>query len=146
MSVTTPAATRTHTRIVRLQGGGLRFLDAHQAPHLDFQVVTRPFRGCESTQHWRFIDHGDGVNAIQQVSSGRFLDAHEASELGFRVITRPRQDTDSQHWRLQDFGGGFLTIQQVSSGRFLEATIDGAFAVVTRPSGDSEQTWRIADP
>jgi hypothetical protein len=146
MSVTTPAATRTHTRIVRLQGGGLRFLDAHQAPHLDFQVVTRPFRGCDSTQHWRFIDHGDGVNAIQQVSSGRFLDAHEASELGFRVITRPRQDTDSQHWRLQDFGGGFLTIQQVSSGRFLEATIDGAFAVVTRRSGDSEQTWRIADP
>lgn len=146
MLLTTHAAPRAHTRIVRLQGGGLRFLDAHEAAHLDFQVVTRPFQGSDSTQHWRVIHHGDGVSTIQQVSSGRFLHAHQVSAMDFRVVTRPRQDIDSQHWRLEDFGGGFLTIQQVRSGRFLEATVDGDFTVVTRPSGDTEQAWRIADP
>ena len=81
------------SRIVRLQGGGLRFLDAHEIPQKDFQVVTRPFQGFDTTQHWRITDWGNG-STIQQVSSGRFLDAHEIAELDFRVVTRPQQDNE----------------------------------------------------
>ena len=135
MSIAMPAITRANTRIVRLQGGGLRFLDAHE----DFQVVTQPLQRFDATQQWRVAHLGGDVVSLQQVSSGRFL----AAELDFRVVTRPQRDSDRQRWRLQDFGGGFLTIQQVSSGRFLEATVHGDFPVVTRPPGDSEQVWRI---
>jgi hypothetical protein len=65
-------------RIVRLQGGGLRFLDAHEIPQRDFNVVTRPFQN-NNTQHWRLTNTGGNVHTIQQVSNGRFLDAHEIS-------------------------------------------------------------------
>ena len=145
MSITTNEEA-VATRIVRLQGGGLRFLDAHEAAQDDFQVVTRPFHGFDTTQHWRVTQLGGDVSTIQQVSSGRFLDAHEVAELDFRVLTRPQQDNDTQRWRIQDFGGGFISIQQVSTGRFLEATLDGDFKVVTRPMVSSEQTWRINGP
>ncbi len=144
MSITTNEEA-VATRIVRLQGGGLRFLDAHEIPQKDFQVVTRAFQGFDTTQHWRITDVAGG-STIQQVSSGRFLDAHEIGELDFRVVTRPQQYNDTQRWRIQDFGGGFISIQQVSSGRFLEATLAGDFTVVTRPVVSSEQTWRIGDP
>jgi hypothetical protein len=110
------------SRIVRLQGGGLRFLDAHEIPQLDFNVVTRPFQN-NNTQHWRLTNVGGNVHTIQQVSNGRFLDAHEISSLSFRVVTRTQQNNDTQRWILLDFGGNFFTIQQVSSGRFLEATL-----------------------
>jgi hypothetical protein len=131
------------TPIVRLQGGGLRFLDAQ---HGDALVVTRPCKGVDATQHWRLIDLGDGVSTIQQVSSGRYLDARGAEDTDVRVVTRVRRNSDTQRWRICDFGGGFATIQQVSSGRFLEATIEGDFDVVMRPAGSNEQTWRIGDP
>lgn len=134
------------TGVVMLQGGGLRFLDAHEMAPNDFQVVTRPFQGFDTTQHWRVTDLGGDVSTIQQVSSGRFLDAHEIEELDFRVVTRAQQDSDTQRWRIQDLGGGFATIQQVSSGRFLEATLDGDFDVVTRRAASSEQAWRIGGP
>jgi hypothetical protein len=146
MSITMPASTQVHTRILRLQGGGLRFLDSREMPHEGFQVVTRPFVGLDTIQHWRVTELGGDLSTIQQVSSGRFLDAHEMSESDFRVVTRPRRDDDTQRWRIQDFGGGFISIQQVSSERFLEATVDGDFTVVTRPAGNSEQTWRIGGP
>jgi hypothetical protein len=133
-------------QIVRLQGGGLRFLDAHEIPQRDFNVVTRPFQG-NNTQHWRLTDVGGNVRTIQQVSSGRFLDAHEIASLDFRVVTRPQQNNDTQRWRLEGFGGGFFTIQQVSSGRFLEATLDGDFQVVTRPDiATNQAVWRLGDP
>jgi hypothetical protein len=150
MSVALPAAAQADTaagsQIVRLQGGGLRFLDAHEISQKDFQVVTRPFQGFDTTQEWRMTDVGGGMKTIQQVSSGRFLDAHEIPDLGFRVVTRPQQDNDTQHWRVQDFGGGFVTIQQVSSGRFLEATLDGDFNVVTGTPANDQQTWRVGSP
>ena len=133
-------------QIVRLQGGGIRFLDAHEISQRDFNVVTRAFQN-NNTQHWRVTNVGGNIHTIQQVSSGRFLDAHEISSLNFRVVTRPQQDNDTQRWRLVGFGGGFFTIQQVSSGRFLEATLDGDFQVVTRPGpGNDQQTWRRGDP
>jgi hypothetical protein len=145
-SVMMPATAQADTQIVRLQGGGIRFLDAHEIQEKDFQVVSRPFQGFDSTQQWRINDLGGGVSTIQQVSSGRFLDAHEIPELDFRVVTRPQQDNDTQRWRIQNFGGGFVTIQQVSSGQFLEATLAGDFNVVTRPPGSDQQTWRVGDP
>ncbi len=144
MSITTKEEA-VATRIIRLQGGGLRFLDTHERAANDFQVVTRAFQGF-ATQHWRVSHLGGDVSTIQQVSSGRFLDTHETGELDFRVVTRPQRDNDTQAWRIQDFGGGFISIQQVSSGRFLEATLAGDFTVVTRPVVSSEQTWRIGDP
>ena len=132
--------------VVRLQGGGIRFLDAHEISQKDFNVVTRAFQN-NNTQQWRLTNVGGNVHTIQQVSSGRFLDAHEISSLNFRVVTRPQQNNDTQRWRLFDFGGGFFTVQQVSSGRFLEALLDGDFQVVTRPgSGSNQQTWRLGDP
>jgi hypothetical protein len=134
------------TRIVRLQGGGLRFLDAHETANKDFRVVTRAYQGFDSTQHWRVTDLGSGVCTIQHVSSGRFLDAHQVGARDFRVVTRPRQERGTQTWRIEDFGGGFISIQQVSSGRFLEATLGGDFSVVARPTVSNEQTWRIGDP
>jgi hypothetical protein len=145
MSITTYEEA-VATRIVRLQGGGLRFLDAHETAHEDFQVMTRAYQGVDSTQHWRVTDLGFGVCTIRQVSSGRFLDAHGVSARDFRVVTRPRQESDSQSWRIEDFGGGFISIQQVSSGRFLEATVGGDFLVVARPAVSNEQTWRIGGP
>ena len=129
----------------RLQGGGLRFLDAHEIQQRDFGMVTRPFQN-NNTQHWRLANVGSNVYTIVQVSSGWLLDAHEIQGLNFRVVTRPQQNNDTQRWRLFGFGGGFFTIQQVSSGRFLEATLNGDFQVVTRPeSGSNEQTWRLGD-
>jgi hypothetical protein len=142
MTITTTPERAVATHVVRLQGGGLRFLDAVTSRR-DWEVVTRPFQGFDNTQHWRVIDKGDGLSTIQQVSSGRFLDAHDAEELDFPVVTRPQQDNDTQLWRIQDFGGGFITIQQVSSGRFLEATVTGDFRVVARSAPSSEQTWRV---
>jgi len=132
--------------IVRLQGGGIRFLDAHEIAERDFNVVTRSFQN-NNTQHWRLTNVGGNIHTIQQVSSGRFLDAHEVASQGFRVVTRPQQNNDTQRWRLFNFGGGFHTVQQVSSGRFLVATLDGDFLVVTTPSPDSNQhIWRVGDP
>jgi hypothetical protein len=145
MSITT-SEEAVATRIVRLQGGGLRFLDAHESPHEDFQVVTRAYQDVGSTQHWRVVDLGCGVCTIEQVSSGRFLAAYEVGARDFRVVTRPRHDSDSQRWRIEDFGSGFISIQQVSTGRFLEATLGGDFSVVARPAVSTEQTWRIGGP
>jgi Ricin-type beta-trefoil lectin domain-like len=132
-------------RIVRLQGGGLRFLDAHEIPQLDFNVVTRPFQN-NNTQHWKLTNVGGNVHTIQQVSNNRFLDAHEIASLDFRVVTRTQQNNDTQRWRLMDFGGGFFQIQQVSSGRFLKATLNGDFQVVTGPVDNDLTTWRQGDP
>ena len=146
MSLAMPATAQADSQIVRLQGGGIRFLDAHEIQQLDYNVVTRPFQGFDTTQQWRMTDLGGGIKTIQQVSSGRFLDAHEIPELGYRVVTRPQQDNATQQWRVQDYGGGFVTIQQVSSGLFLEATLDGDFQVVDRPQGSDQQTWRVGDP
>jgi len=129
--------------IVRIQGGGLRFLDAHEIPQLDFNVVTRSFQN-NNTQHWRLTNLGGNVHTIQQVSNDRFLDAHEIPSLNFRVVTRLQQNNDTQRWRLLGFGGGFFEIQQVSSGRFLKATLDGDFQVVTGPVGNDDTTWRIS--
>ncbi len=133
MSITTHA----RTRIVRFQGGGLRFLEA-----LDHRVITRPRRDLDDGQHWRVTDAGDGLCTIQHVASGRFLDTHGDSS----AVMRSGSSSETQLWRIEDFGGGFATVAQSSSGRFLEATIDGDFAVVLRPPGDSEQTWRIDAP
>lgn len=151
-STTEPDATSTTgeniapgQQVVRLQGGGIRFLDAHEIQQLDFNVVTRPFQN-NNTQHWRLTNVGGNVHTIVQVSSGRFLDAHEIQSLNFRVVTRPQQNNATQRWRLTSFGGGFFTIQQVSSGRFLAATLDGDFQVVTQPTSSSnQQTWRLGN-
>ena len=113
-------------RIVRLQGGGLRFLDAHEIPQRDFNVVARPFQN-NNTQHWRLTKVGGNIHTIQQVSNGRFLDAHEISSLHFRVVTRPQQNNDTQRWRLLDFGGGFFQIQQVSNDGSLRPPGTGTF-------------------
>jgi len=148
-------------RIVRLQGGGIRFLDAHEISQLDFNVVTRPFQN-NNTQHWRLTNVSGNVHTIQHVSNSRFLDAHEISSLNFRVVTRKEQNepgNTTQHWRLLDFGGGFFAIQQVSSGRFLEATLDLELpagdplrfqVVLSNPPSDqptnNQQVWRLGDP
>jgi ricin-type beta-trefoil lectin protein len=133
MSITTHA----RTRIVRFQGGGLRFLDA-----LGHRVVTSPRRDLDDGQHWRVSAAGDGLCTIQHVASGRFLDTHEDC----CAVMRLGSTSGTQLWRIDDFGGGFATVAHSSSGRFLEATIDGDFAVVMRPAGDSEQAWRIGAP
>jgi len=142
---TTGESVALDQQVVRWQGGGLNFLDAHEISERDFNVVTRPFQN-NNTQHWRVTNVSGNVHTIVQVSSGRFLDAHEIASLDFRVVTRPQQNNDTQRWRLLAFGGGFFTIQQVSSGRFLEATATGDFQVVTRPTGSNQQTWRLGDP
>ena len=69
MSITT-SEEAVSTRVIRLQGGGLRFLDIHERPGKDFQVVTRAYRGVDSTQHWPVTDLGSGVCTIQHVGSG----------------------------------------------------------------------------
>jgi hypothetical protein len=132
-------------QIVRLQGNGLLFLDAHEIPELDFNVVTRAFQDND-TQLWLLTNVSGIVYTIQQVSNGRFLDAHEIPSLNFRVVTRPQQNNDTQLWRIIDFGGGFCEIQQVSSGRFLKATVDPGLQVVTGPIGNDDTTWRKGDP
>jgi hypothetical protein len=145
LTSTAEKSSAVFSRIVRLQGGGLRFLDAHEIPQLDFNVVTRPLQN-NNTQHWLLTNVGGIVYTIQQVSNCRFLDAHEIASLNFRVVTRPFQNNDTQRWRLLDFGGGFFEIQQVSSGRFLAATLDGDFQVVTGPPDNDLTTWRQGDP
>jgi hypothetical protein len=137
------------TRVVTLvQAVGPRFLDAHEIPQRDFNVVTRSFQN-NNTQRWVLTQEQGNLHRIQQVSSGRFLDAHEIPSLDYRVVTRPRQENNTQLWRLFDFGGAFFTIQQVSSGRFLEAYLSEPqdFQAVTRPErmGDNLQVWRIVD-
>lgn len=146
MTITTDAAKRANTHTVRLQGGGLRFLDAPEVSQEEFRVVTRPLRRFDTSQHWRITDLEDGTCTIQQVSSGRFLDAHQTAGPDFCAVTVAVRDADTQRWRIDDFGGGFATIQQVSSGRFLEAKVDGEFNVVARLSPSSEQTWRFGTP
>jgi hypothetical protein len=132
-------------QIVRLQGGGLQFLDAHEIPQLDFNVVTRQFQN-NFTQQWILTNVGGNVHTIQQVSNNRFLDAYGTSSHNFRVVTRLQQNNDTQRWHLFGFGGGFFQIQQVSSGRFLKATLDGDFQVVTGPIDNDLTTWRLGDP
>jgi hypothetical protein len=138
-------STRTVTIV---QAVGPRFLDAHEIPQLDFNVVTRSFQN-NNTQRWILIPGQGNLHRIQQLSSGRFLDAHEIQSLDYRVVTRPRQENNTQLWRLVDFGGAFFTIQQVSSGRFLEAYLstEKDFQAITRPErlGDNVQVWRIVD-
>lgn len=145
MSISMQAEALARTRIIQLQGGGLRFLDALQTSQCEFRVVTRPPCGT-CAPRWKVVALGDGVSAIAHLSSGRYLAAHESDALDFAAVARPRRDDDSQRWRIEDFGGGFATIEQVSTGRFLEAMVDGDFIVVTRPAGSSEQTWRIGEP
>ena len=96
MSITMHTVAKANTRIIRLQGGGLRFLDAHEIPQKDFQVVTRPFQGFDTTQHWRITDTGNG-STIQQVSSRRFLEAILDGD--FEVVTRPLGSSE-QTWRI----------------------------------------------
>ena len=137
MPIPTQLSTQTATRIVRFQGGGLRFLDARGG-----SVVTRPRCDRDDGQHWRVTDIGAGVSTIEHVGSGRFLDADPE----LHVTTRVRDLDDAQRWRIEDFGGGFAAIEHVGNGRFLEATTNGDFAVVMKHAGGNEQTWRIGDP
>jgi hypothetical protein len=53
VSIPVPATAQADAQIVRLQGGGLRFLDAHEITDLDYNAVTRPFQGFDTTQQWR---------------------------------------------------------------------------------------------
>src|SRR5215212_12194119 len=80
----------------RLQGGGLRFLDAHEIQQRDFDVVTRPFQN-NNTQHWKLTNVGGNVYTIVQVSSGRFLEATLNGD--FQVVTRPESGSNEQTWR-----------------------------------------------
>jgi hypothetical protein len=121
--------------IVRLQGGGLRYLDA-PGP----RVVTRPLHDVDDGQHWLVTDAGDGLATIQQISSGLFLTASNDGDL---VVVSER--TARHRWRIEDFGGGFASIEHVETGRYLQATIGGDFAVVMRSEAHQEQTWRIGD-
>jgi hypothetical protein len=138
------------SRLVRIQGGGLGFLDA-TAPdkyNLGLTVVTAPFSAAQS-QQWLIASAGNGAYTIQQRSSGLYLDAHEVPAEAFFVVLRPRQTFDStQLWRVVEYGGGFVTIQQVSSGRFLDATINAAvnYQVVTGGSRTQSQEWRLGSP
>jgi hypothetical protein len=132
--------------VTLVQAVGPRFLDAHEIPQRDFNVVTRPFQN-NNTQRWKLTRWKGNMHRIQQVSSGRYLDAHEIPSLDFRVVTRPLQDNFTQVWVLYDWGGNFFEIQQASSERYLEAYLDQAkdFQAVTRPRrfGDNVQLWRI---
>lgn len=126
-----------------IQGGGLRFLDAHEIADRDFNVVIRQYQN-NATQRWLVTPAGNGLYTIQQVSSGRFLDAHQIPELDYRVVTRPAQTDGTQLWRVTEYGGGFVTIQHVASGMFLEPYLNEAndFQVVLRPGANDLQTWR----
>lgn len=99
MTITTMPEQAVGAYVVRLQGGGLRFLDTHAVPQNDFQVVTRPSQGSESTQRWRVTDVGGGLSTIQQVSSGRFLEAMVNGD--FNVATRS-EPSGEQTWRVGD--------------------------------------------
>jgi hypothetical protein len=85
-------------RIVPLQGGRLRFLDAHEISSLKFRVVTRPQQNND-TQRWRLLDFGGGFFQIQQVSNGRFLEATFDGD--FQVVTGPA-DNNQTNWRQGD--------------------------------------------
>ena len=85
------------SRIVRLQGGGLRFLDAHEISSLSFRVVTRTKQNND-TQRWILLDFGGNFFTIQQVSSGRFLEATLDGD--FQVVTRAAPDSNQTVWRL----------------------------------------------
>jgi len=143
-SLRTPNAQRIVT--IRL-GSGPRFLDAHEIPERDFNVVTRLFQN-NNTQRWVLTDLGGGLCTIMQVSSGRYLDAHEIESLDFRVVTRTRQDNDTQRWLLNPLVGDFFSIQQWSNGRVLRAheTAEMDFQVVTQPELiGGRHLWEIVD-
>jgi hypothetical protein len=62
-SITEENIATSQQGVKRLQGGGLRFLDAHEIPQRDFNVVTRPFQnnntrssGASSIRRWLFHD------------------------------------------------------------------------------------------
>jgi hypothetical protein len=133
--------------VSRVQGGGLRFLDAHEIQEQSFHVVTRPFQD-DTTQHWKLTNVSGEIYTIVQVSSGRFLDSfrrRRPHRTIFLAVTRPQQNDDTQRWRIQDFGGSFVTIQQVSSGRFLTATFVEDFPVTLSPevAGSNEHPDKI---
>lgn len=142
-----PEAQIEESSIVEIQGGGLMFLDAHETPDRDYNVVLRTYQGNDS-QRWLMTDMGGGLYTFMQMNTGRYLDAHEIPELDYRVVTRPRQTFDqTQLWRVYDYGGGFVTIQHYNTGLFLEPTLDPAYdhQVVLRPErpGDNLQVWRM---
>jgi len=85
-------------RLVRLQGDGLRFLDAHEISSLKFRVVTRPQQNNDA-QRWRLLDFGGGFFQIQQLSNGRFLEATLDGD--FQVVTGPA-DNNQTIWRQGD--------------------------------------------
>jgi hypothetical protein len=67
----------TPVRVVTLvQDVGPRFLDAHEIPQRDFNVVTRSPQNND-TQRWVLTQVQGTLYRIKQVSSGRFLDVHE---------------------------------------------------------------------
>jgi hypothetical protein len=145
-ALTSPPGRSRVVQIMHGQRTGLRFLDAHEIPERDFNVVLRGGQD-NNTQRWVLTDTGGGLYTIMQVSSDRYLDAHEIESLDFRVVTRPRQDNDMQLWRLLPSGGKVL-IQQVSSGRALEPylTQDMDFQVVTRPRNDNDDNQWLWEP
>ena len=112
-------------RIVSIiQRASQRWLDAHEIPSLDFNVVTRPQQN-NNTQNWIMTPEQGDLVRIQQVSSRRFLDAHEIPSVDFRVVTRPRQENNTQLWHLDIItGGGGFTLRQASSDRFLDASAE----------------------
>ena len=120
-------------QIVSLQGGGLRFLDAHEIPQRDFNVVTRPLQS-NNTQHWRLTKVGGNVHTIVQVSSGRFLDAHEIAEHNHDLEGRG------------EFLRRYLRCG-AKLGSFRKSGLPSLnFRVVTRPQQNNDtQRWRLFD-
>ena len=146
-TLTAEKSVAASSRIVRLQGGGLRFLDAHEIPQLDHQcghpvISEQQHSALEADQFGRQCSHDP--TGQQRPISGRARNLKSQFPRGHADAT---EVNDTQRWILLDFGGNFFTIQQVSSGRFLEATLDGDFQVVTRAAADSNQTiWRLGTP
>jgi hypothetical protein len=108
----TPIAERTlgpAQRIVRLQGGGLRFLDAHEIPQLDFNGVTRPFQN-NNTQHWMLTNVGGNIHTIQQVSTADFS-TRTKSQASISAWSRARNRTTTP-------SAGVSSTSAVASSRF----------------------------
>ena len=77
-------------QIVRLQGGGIRFLDAHEISQRDFNVVTRAFQN-NNTQHWRVTNVGGNIHTSRSAAAG--FSTHTRSRASISAWSRGRSRT-----------------------------------------------------
>ena len=136
--------------VYTIQTKNRKLLEVGDFSHEDGGSVRIWTPADSDTQHWRLMEHSDGLYRIINVFSDKALDiAMQGSENGTIVHQWESTDTESQLWSFADVGSDCYKIISKSTGKCLDlmemGSEDGTTVQIWEDVDGEMQTWKIAE-